>query len=179
MYQYASAGHPSQSEVFNGCGSIRQCLGHRLSLLRTFFKNIFETGSVQALLTEETASADPKGSKRNSRSDRSRPFKPVDVRGAGAKKVEKVQTFTLTSFSDAQQHKVITHTFGSAIRANNIPESCKRLDRVFSIVVVSRYPVVTEESEQSVPTFLEPSPVASCRFGLIVALSQRFIEAGH
>jgi hypothetical protein len=23
-----------------GCGSIRQCLGHRLSLLRTFFKNI-------------------------------------------------------------------------------------------------------------------------------------------
>jgi hypothetical protein len=40
MYRYASAGHPSQSEVFNGCGSIRQYLGHRLSLLRTFFKNI-------------------------------------------------------------------------------------------------------------------------------------------
>jgi hypothetical protein len=61
---------------------------------------------------------------------------------------------------------------------NNIPESCKRLDRVFSIVVVPRYSIVTKESEQPVPIFLEPSPVAGCRFGLIVALSQRFIEAG-
>src|SRR5258708_25704219 len=28
VYQYATAGHPSHSELFNACGSIRQCLGH-------------------------------------------------------------------------------------------------------------------------------------------------------
>src|ERR1700746_175129 len=49
------------------------------------------------------------------RSDRSRPFKPIDVRGARAKKVEKVQTFTLTRFSDNTRQ---SHTFGNAIRAN-------------------------------------------------------------
>jgi hypothetical protein len=48
---------------------------------------------------------------------------------------------------------------------------------VFGIVVVPRYPVVTEESEQSIPIFLEPSPVASGWLGLIVAMRQRFIDA--
>jgi hypothetical protein len=103
--------------------------------------------------------------------------KSVNVRRARAQKAEKVQPFTLACFSDAQQHKVIVYTLGRAIRADNISESCKRLDRVFGIVVVPRYPVVTEESEQSAPIFLEPSPVGGGQFGLIVALRQRVVEA--
>jgi len=57
---------------------------------------------------------------------------------------------------------VISHTLSRAISANNIPKSCKRFNRVFGIVVIPRYAVETEESEQSVLIFLEPSSVAGC-----------------
>jgi hypothetical protein len=40
------------------------------------------------------------------------------------------------------------------------------------IVVVPRYPDVPEESGKSVLIFFEPSSVADCQFGLIVALRQ-------
>ena len=105
--------------------------------------------------------------------------KSVDVHRVRAEKAEKVQPFTLACFSGAQQHKVIVQTLGRAICANNLPESSKRFDRVFGIVVVPRYPVVSEESEQPVPIFRESSPVASGHLSLIVALRQRVVEPGN
>lgn len=77
----------------------------------------------------------------------------VNVFLARTEEIQKVHAHVFAGLADAQENQVFPDAFLGGRAFNDIPEFGKRLDGVFSIVVVPRNAVMLKKREKGLPVF--------------------------